>query len=207
MTGRWIRIKGRAAWAQRVTYVGELGWEIYVGNDEAGATWDALMDAGQPFGIAPAGYKCLDSLRLEKGYRYWSSDITPSETPYEAGLGFCVKLNKSDGSSGSPGNFIGREALVKIKAEGVKRKLCTVVLNGDLVIYGGEAVFANGEIVGRLRSGGYGYTVGKWIAFIYLPLALAKEGTLLEVEVFGERVSATVAADVLYDPKGDKVKS
>lgn len=220
MTGRGIKIRGCDVWAQRVTYVGELGWEFYARPDDAGAVWDALMEAGKPFGATPAGYKSLDSLRLEKGYRYWSADITPSENPYEAGLGFCVKLNKRDGSTGSPCNFIGREALVKVKAEGVKRKLCTVMIaptpgpsplqnNTEQergVIYGGEAVFANGEIVGRLRSGGYGYTVGKNIAFIYLPLELAEEGTPLEAEVFGERVAAEVAADVLVDPKGERMK-
>ena len=152
------------------------------------------------------GYKAIDSLRLEKGYRYWSADITPVENPYEAGLGFCVKLNKGDGSTGSPCNFIGREALLKIKEQGLKRRLATVTLSGDIVIYGGEAVFANGDIVGRLRSGGYGYTVGKNIAFIYLPLELAREGTLLEAEVFGQRVPATVTADVLYDPKGERLR-
>ncbi|MBM4423969.1 MAG: FAD-dependent oxidoreductase [Chloroflexi bacterium] len=216
MTAKWIRIGGAEVWAQKVTYVGELGWELYIRNDDAGAVWDALMEAGRPHGITPAGYKSLDSLRLEKGYRYWSSDITPSETPYEAGLGFCVKLGK--------GNFNGREALVKLRESGVKRKLRTVTPTpnpspvGDFangggtrsgvgVIYGGEAVYANGEIIGRLRSAGYGYTVGKWIGYLYLPLELSKEGTPLEVEVFGERVSATVAAAVLYDPKGERVKS
>jgi 4-methylaminobutanoate oxidase (formaldehyde-forming) len=183
--------------------------------NDAGAIWDALMGAGEPFGITPAGYKSLDSLRLEKGYRYWSADITPGENPYEAGLGFCVKMSK--------GNFIGREALAKVKAEGVKRRLCTVTPTptpappplvtspmeegfGEGVV-GGEAVFANGQIVGRLRSGGYGYTVRKWIGYIYLPLELATPGTPLEVEVFGERVKAEVTADVLYDPKGERLRS
>ncbi len=199
MTGSFLQINNRELWAQRVTYVGELGWEFYMKPDDAGPVWDALMKAGEPFGITPAGYKSLDSLRLEKGYRYWSADITPSETPYEAGLGFCVKLNKGD--------FIGREALLKMRTQGNQRKLCTVIMNGGTVVYGGEAAFANGEIVGRLRSGGWGYTVGKNITFIYLPLELAKQGTLLEVEVFGERVKAEVAADVLYDPKGKRLKA
>jgi len=208
MTAKWIHLGGAdaAAWAQRVTYVGELGWELYMRPDRAGDVWDALMTAGKPFGITPAGYKSLDSLRLEKGYRYWSADITPGENPYEAGLGFCVKLNKGDGSTGSPCNFIGREALKKMKAEGIQKRLCTVMMSGETVIYGGEAAFASGEIVGRLRSGGWGYTVARNIAFIYLPPDLAKEGTALEVEVFGERVPAVVAADVLYDPKGEKLR-
>jgi 4-methylaminobutanoate oxidase (formaldehyde-forming) len=204
MTARTLHIDGIPVWAQRVTYVGELGWEFYVPPDQAGTVWDALMEAGQAFDIRPAGYKVLDSLRLEKGYRYWSADITPSENPYEAGLGFCVKLNK--GLAGSPCNFIGREALMKAKAEGVKRKLCTLTLDEEALLYGGEAVFADGQIVGRLRSGGWGYTVGKWIGYIYLPLELARIGTRLEVESFGERFGAEVAADVLYDPQGERLR-
>jgi len=199
MTAHTIHIGGVPVWAQRVTYVGELGWELYIQPNQTGAVWDALIEAGQPFDIHPAGYKVLDSLRLEKGYRYWSADITPSENPYEAGLGFCVKLNKGD--------FIGREALMKAKAEGVKRKLCTITLDEDALLYGGEALFADDQIVGRLRSGGWGYTVGKWIGYIYLPLELAKLGPLhLEVEAFGERFKAQVAADVLYDPQGERLR-
>jgi 4-methylaminobutanoate oxidase (formaldehyde-forming) len=202
MTAQTVLIGQNEVWAQRVTYVGELGWELYIHRDHADEVWDILMKAGQPFGLIPAGYKSLDSLRLEKAYRYWSSDITPVENPYEAGLSFCVKLKK--------GNFVGREALGKIKAEGLKRRLCTTTIDLPLdsagIIYGGEATFANGQIVGRLRSGGYGYTVGKWIGFLYLPLNIAKEGTPLEIEVFGQRVPAVVTADVLYDPKGERVR-
>lgn len=202
MTARQVHVDGVAVWAQRVTYVGELGWEFYTQPEQAGRVWDALMLAGKPRGIRPAGYKVLDSLRLEKGYRYWSADITPGEHPYEAGLGFCVKLNK--------GRFIGREALLKIKEEGIQRKLCTVTLNGtsgNSVIYGGEAVYADGRIAGRLRSGGYGYTIGKNIGTVYLPLELARVGARLEVEVFGERLEAEVAPDVLYDPKGERLRT
>ena len=134
----------------------------------------------------PVGYKALESLRLEKGYRYWSADITPSDNPYEAGLGFCVRLGKGD--------FIGRDALVRAKAEGVTRR--------------GEAVWRDGRVLGRLRSGGYGYTVGRNIGFVYVPAELAQAvGTPLEVEVFGERVSAEVAHDVLYDPQGARIRA
>jgi len=222
MTAQAVDIAGVSVWAQRVTYVGELGWEFYVALERAITVWDALMDAGRAFGIRPAGYKCLDSLRLEKGYRYWSADITPVENPYEAGLGFCVKLSKGDGSTRSPCNFVGREALLKIKSEGTQRRLCTVTIGPSPVaagdeggggvgtwvgVYGGEAVYADGRLVGRLRSGGYGYTVGKTIGYVYLPLELAKTGTRLEVEVFGERIGAEVAADVLYDSKGVRVRA
>lgn len=202
MTGKPIRVAKRDVWAQRVTYVGELGWEFYVRPADAPTVWEALMRAGKTVDLRPAGYKALESLRLEKGYRYWSADITPGENPLEAGLGFCVKWNKGD--------FIGREALARAKADGLKRKLCTITLDASLMkesmIYGGEAVYANGQIAGRLRSGGYGYTVGKLIGFIYLPIELCAVGTPLTVEAFGARLPAEVADDVLYDPKGHRLK-
>jgi 4-methylaminobutanoate oxidase (formaldehyde-forming) len=207
MTARTIDLAGAEAWAQRLTYVGELGWELYLRPDRAVPVWEALLAAGRPFGLQPAGYKALDSLRLEKGYRYWSVDITPAENPYEAGLGFCVRLGK--------GEFIGREALLGIRAEGVRRKLCTVTLaptdpdgpGRAVVLYGGEAVYAGGRVVGRLRSAGYGYTVDQQIGYVYLPRDLAAPGTPLEVEVFGERFPAQVAADVLYDPAGARLRA
>ncbi len=182
-------------WAQRVTYVGELGWELYAPAAGAGAVWDALLAAGRPDGLVPVGYKALESLRLEKGYRYWSADITPSDNPYEAGLGFCVRLGKGD--------FIGRDALVRVKAEGATRRLATVAIDPTATIYGGEAVWRDGRVLGRLRSGGYGYTVGRNIGFVYLPVDLAQAvGTPLEVEVFGERVPAEVAPGRPLRPAG-----
>ena len=199
MTARGLRIGTAEAWAQRVTYVGELGWELYVAPDQAGGVWDALLEAGRPAGIRPVGYRALESLRLEKGYRYWSTDLTPSENPYEAGLGFCVRLGKGD--------FIGRDALVRLKAEGLRRKLATLTVDSKPVLYGGEPVYARGGVVGRLRSGGYGYTVGTNIGLVYLPLELAAAGTPLEVEVFGERFAAEVAPDVLYDARGARIKA
>jgi 4-methylaminobutanoate oxidase (formaldehyde-forming) len=198
MTARTIRIAGVEILAQRVTYVGELGWEMYVPFEQATPVGDALMRAGKPFGITPAGYKALDSLRLEKASRYWTADITPADNPYEAGLGFCVHLDKGD--------FIGREALLQVKAQGIQRKLCTLTLDGNAIIYGGEAVMRDGKVVGRLRSGGYGYTVGKNIGLLYLPLELARVGTELQVDVFGELVAAQVAPDVLYDPRGERLR-
>ena len=200
LAARSIRIGPAEVWAQRVTYVGELGWELYVPAGSAGAVWDALLAAGGPEGIRPVGYKALESLRLEKGYRYWSADITPSDNPYEAGLGFCVRLGKGD--------FIGREALVRAKAAGVARRLATVAIDPASTIYGGEAVWQDGRVLGRLRSGGYGYTVGRNIGLVYLPVDLARAvGAPLEVEVFGDRVPAEVAPDVLYDPQGARIRA
>lgn len=204
MTGKFIPMADARVWAQRVTYVGELGWEFYMLNADAARVWDALMDAGREFEIRPAGYKALESLRLEKGYRYWSTDLTPNENPYEAGLSFCVKLN---GSTGSSRDFIGRDALAEIKREGITRKLATITLEKNMGLYGGEPVYHNGALMGRLRSGGYGYTVGKSIGLVYLPLDAAVLGTPLEVEIFGERFPARVDADVLYDAKGERVRA
>jgi 4-methylaminobutanoate oxidase (formaldehyde-forming) len=202
MSARRIEIAGAAVGAQRVTYVGELGWELYVENQHAVRVWDALLGAGRPLGIEPVGYKAVDSLRLEKGYRYWSTDLTPAENPYEAGLGFCVRPQKGD--------FIGREALLRIKTEGIRRKLCTITLTAamphDFDLYGGEAVYAEGRVVGRLRSAGWGYTVARHIGLVYLPPALSTRGTPLEVDAFATRFAAEVAPDVLYDPAGLRLR-
>ena len=169
-------------------------------HERATVVWDALLKAGEEFGIEVGGYKVLDSLRLEKGYRYYTADVTPLETPFEGGLGFCVDLNKSD--------FIGKEALVKQKQDGVKRKLCTVVLDGDefTQIYGGEAVYHDGKVITRVRSGGFGYTLKKNILYAYLPMELAKAGTKVDVELIEGRRSGEVTATVLFDPKGERLR-
>lgn len=201
LQARTIDVGGVEVLAARISYVGELGWELYLAPQGALAVWDALIEAGRPAGLQPAGYKALDSLRLEKGYRYWSADITPAENPLEAGLGFCVRLD------GRKGDFIGRAALLEIKAAGLKRRLCTLTIDGEpAVIYGGEAVYSGDRLVGRVRSGGYGYTVGKNIGLAYLPLEVAQVGAPLAVEVFGQRIAAAVAPDVLYDPNGDRLR-
>jgi 4-methylaminobutanoate oxidase (formaldehyde-forming) len=198
LTARSIRVAGAGVWAQRVTYVGELGWELYLPPADAGPVWDALLAAGRPAGLRPAGYKALDSLRLEKGYRYWSADVTPADNPYEAGLGFCVRLDKGD--------FIGRDALEWWRGRDAPRRLATLAIDPAPTIYGGEAVRAGDRLLGRLRSGGYGYTVERNIGLVYLPAELAVTGTPLTVEVFGERVPAEVAPDVLYDPGGARIR-
>ena len=143
----------------------------------------------------------LDPLRLEKGFKYFTVDITPTVTPSEAGLGFCVDLNKGD--------FIGREALVKQKAEGVKRKLCTLVLTDTeefVQIYGGEAVHHEGKVITRVRSGGYGFTVKKNILYAFLPTELAVKGKRFTIELIEGNREAEVTAGVLYDPKSEKLK-
>jgi 4-methylaminobutanoate oxidase (formaldehyde-forming) len=197
----WIDINGAKVIAQRVSYIGELGWELYIPYNRATMVWDALIEAGKEFEMEVGGYKVLDTLRLEKGYKYFTADVTPMETPYEAGLGFCVRLDKGD--------FIGREALVKAKEKGLARKLCTLLLDGDdyITIYGGEAVYHQGKVVSRVRSGGYGYIVKRNIAYAYLPMDLAKVGSRLEVEIFDTCIGAEVAPAVLVDPKGESIRA
>jgi 4-methylaminobutanoate oxidase (formaldehyde-forming) len=195
MRGHLIDVSGVEVWAQRISYVGELGWELYIAVDQAVCVWDAIMEAGQRYGIRAAGYRALESLRLEKGYRYWSADITPADNPYSAGLGFCVSLEKQD--------FIGRDALMRFKSEGLTHKLCAMIVECHTrVLYGGEAVLSGQDIVGRVRSGGFGYTLGATVAYAYLPPALAKAGTRLQVEMFGECMRARVVSSPQYDPEG-----
>jgi len=201
LTAKTIRINGVPVWAQRVSYVGEMGWELYIPNHRALMVWDILFEAGREFDMEVGGYKVLDSLRLEKGYRYYTTDVTPLETPYEAGLGFCVHLDKAD--------FIGRAALLEKRQKGFATKLCTLILENEefTQVYGGEAIYNEGRVITRVRSGGYGYTIKKNILYAYLPLDLAKAGTRVEVELIEGKFMAEVASMVLYDPKGDKLRA
>ena len=181
MQMRAIDLAGARVIAQRVTYVGELGWELYVEPAWAVQVWDALFTAGREFGITPGGYRALDSLRMEKGYRYYGTDMGLLDNPYEAGLGFCVDGGKWPG--------IPRD---------VKRRLRTLAVGGAayIPIYGGEAVLSEGSVAGRLRSCAYGFTVRRNLAYAYLPVEL-KPGASVEVDVFGERVPADVMPDAV----------
>jgi len=201
LTARFITVNGVRVWAQRVSYVGELGWELYVPNNRASMVWDLLMQAGKEFDMEVGGYKVLDSLRLEKGYRYYTTDVTQLETPFEGGLGFCVHFDKGD--------FIGKDALLEKKQMGFATKLFTLVLDGEdfTQIYGGEAVYHEGKVITRVRSGGYGYTVRKNILLAYLPAELSKPGSRVEVELIEGKFPAEVTASVLYDPKGEKLRA
>ena len=200
LTSRVIDVAGIAVRANRVSFAGELGWELVTARSDAGRVWDAIMAAGREFGIEPVGYYALNTLRLEKCFYYWGDDICPGDTPLEANLGFCVRWDKGD--------FIGREALLRQRASGPARKLVPLVLDGDAcVLWGGEAIVADGQVVGRVRSGGYGHTVRRNIALAYLPLELARPGTVLSVESFGQLVPAEVRAAPLWDPKGERVRA
>jgi 4-methylaminobutanoate oxidase (formaldehyde-forming) len=200
MTGQAITVGDVPALALRVTYVGELGWEFYCPMEYGQRLWDTLWEAGQPEGLVAGGYRAIDTLRLEKGYRYWSADIGPDYTPYEAGLGFAVKLDKSD--------FMGRAALIRQKEEGLRRKLCCLSLADKTAVpIGNEPVRSGDRVVSWITSGGYGYSVGKSIAYAYLPVEYAAVGTSLGVDILGERIEATVEREPLWDPKGERVKT
>jgi 4-methylaminobutanoate oxidase (formaldehyde-forming) len=177
--------------------VGELGWELYCPMEFGLRLWDTLLEAGLDRGLVPAGYRAIDSLRLEKGYRVWGSDISPEDTPFEAGLGFAVKLDKGD--------FAGREALLAGEPE--RRLACLVLEDPRSVALGSEPVRVGGEIAGRVTSGGYGYTVERSIAYAYLPAAAAAPGTAVEVEIFGGWVGGEVAEEPLYDPRGERIRA
>jgi 4-methylaminobutanoate oxidase (formaldehyde-forming) len=197
MTMREIVVGDVPVRALRVTFVGELGWELYCPTEYGAGLWRTLWEAGQSFGVVAGGYKAIDSLRLEKGYRVWAADITPDENPYEAGLGFCVKLDKE---------FVGRDALVAARDAGLGERLRCLVLDGPRsVALGNEPVRIDGSVVGRVTSGGYGYTVQRSIAYAYLPPAVS-EGQTVEVDIFGQWVAGSVAAEPLFDPRGERVR-
>jgi 4-methylaminobutanoate oxidase (formaldehyde-forming) len=182
--------------ALRVTYVGELGWELYCPTEYGLTLWRTLWEAGRPHGLVAGGYRAIDSLRLEKGYRVWGADITPDETPYEGGLGFCVKLDKD-------GGFIGREALVEA-SEPNRRLACLVLDDPRSVALGNEPVRVESEVVGRVTTGGYGYTVERSIAYAYVPSEHAQVGTEVAVEIFGGWIEGRVVAEPLYDPRAER---
>ena len=197
MRARELAVGSVPCLALRVTYVGELGWELYCPMEFGLRLWDTIWAAGREHGLVAGGYKAIDSLRLEKGYRVWGSDVTPEDTPFEAGLGFAVKLDK--------GEFIGREALLE-RTEPERRLACLVLEDPRAVALGSEPVRVGGELVGRVTSGGYGYTVERSIAYAYLPSSAAAPGTGVEVEIFGEWVAGSVAEEPLFDPKGERIR-
>jgi heterotetrameric sarcosine oxidase gamma subunit len=200
LTARPITLGRVPVLALRVTYVGELGWELYAHSEFGIALWDTLMAAGREHGLVPGGYRAIDALRLEKGYRVWSTDITPDETPFEAGLGFAVALDKE-------ADFIGRDALLAAKAAGPRKRLrCLVLDDPRSVCLGNEPVRIGGEIVGRVTSGGFGYAVERSIAYAYLPPD-APIGTRGEIDVFGDWVGFEAVREPLWDPSNERIKA
>jgi 4-methylaminobutanoate oxidase (formaldehyde-forming) len=180
--------------ALRVTFVGEYGWELYCPSEYGAGLWRALWAAGRPHGLLAGGYRAIDSLRLEKGYRVWAADISPDDTPYEAGLGFCVASGKQFAGLGS------------LDPQPARRLRCIALDDPRSVALGNEPVRLDGELVGRVTSGGYGYTVARSIAYAYLPAAVAP-GARVDVDIFGTWIGGEVADEPLYDPAGNRVRA
>ncbi|MFZ1426619.1 MAG: aminomethyltransferase family protein, partial [Geminicoccaceae bacterium] len=203
-TCRELRVAGAPVTALRVTYVGELGWELYIPVEFALTVYDALMTAGMPHGIANAGYRAIESLRLEKGYRAWGADIGPDHSPLVAGLGWAVKLKRD-----TP--FSGREALIRQQAAPLPRLLAGFTAAPEIVLLGRETIFRDGQRVGWLTSGGFGYTIGRNIGYGYVrnPDGVDRAYVLAgryELEVAGERVPAEVFLTPPYDPRSERVR-
>jgi glycine cleavage system aminomethyltransferase T/glycine/D-amino acid oxidase-like deaminating enzyme len=183
--------------ALRVTYVGELGYELHLPTEYAAYVYEVLWAAGRDLGLADAGYRAIDSLRLEKRYLYWGSDITPDYTPYEAGLGFAVALGKK-------ADFIGRAALEKAKVSGPQRRLITLLVDAPVQLYGGEAIRREGKVLGVTSSAGWGHTIGKAIAFGYV--ATEESGHAeYEIEAFTRRHTARRITAAAIDPQRKKI--
>ncbi|MDP9847087.1 GcvT family protein [Streptosporangium lutulentum] len=207
MRAREISVGNVPVLAQRVTFVGEFGWELYCPSEYGLTLWDTLMEAGAPYGMRPAGYRAIDSMRLEKGYRVWGLDVTPETTPYEGGLGFAVAGDK---------DFLGRAALEAAtrhsspspSAAGTpaSRLVCLVLDDPRQVCLGGEPVRVGGRPASRVTSGGYGHRVDRSIAYAYLPAGTAP-GDRVEVGITGAWTEATVTAEPLYDPASTRVRS
>ena len=198
MHSRELDIAGVALRATRITYVGELGWELYLPVGQGAQVWDALIKAGKPFGAEPCGYRAIESLRLEKGYLAWGSEINTETTPLEAGLGFAVSQKKSA--------FIGKAALL---ANPHPSRALVAITFDDLkrTPLGNEPIRVNGEIIGRIKSGGQGYTLQKGIGYAYLPSKFTAPGTSLEVEFFGEWQIGVIRTSPLFDPEGLRIKA
>ncbi len=191
-------IAGVPVTAMRLSYVGELGWEIYTSAECGQRLWDALWEAGQPLGVIAAGRAAFNSLRLEKGYRSWGSDMTTEHNPYEAGLGFALSKKKTD--------YVGYDAVAGLSADTITRRLsCLTIDDGRSVVLGSEPVFVDGEPAGYVTSAAFGHTIGKPIAYAWLP-ASATPGTSVEIQYFDRKVRATVAVEPLVDPEMTRIR-
>ena len=203
---REIRVAGAPVTALRITYVGELGWELHTPVEHARDVYGAVMAAGEAHGVAPCGYRAIESLRLEKGYRAWSSDLTPDHSPLQAGLGFAVKLAANT-------SFLGRETLAEQQRQGLTRRLaCFTTVDKGVVLLGRETIYRNGERVGWLTSGGYGYTVDKSIGYGYVRNLAGVDREFLRsgdyaLEVANERVPARIHFGPIYDPRNERIRT
>ena len=189
--------------AARITYVGELGWELYIPTEFTTGVYDTIVAAGAPFGLTHAGYHALDSLRIEKAYRHWGHDITDEDTPLEADLSFAVKFDK-------PGGFIGREALLKDRKAGpAKRLLQFRLLDPQPLLYHNEPIWHEDDLVGYVTSGAYGHTLGGAIGLGYVDTARAPNPSAggFSIEVAGDRIPAEVSSKPTYDSGNRRIRS
>ncbi len=196
MTAKEIRIGYASALAFRVSYLGELGWELYIPSEYLQYVYEELWQAGAAYDIRNVGYRAIDSLRLEKRYLVWGVDITPDYNPLEAGLQFLIDWNK--------GEFLGAAALARIKDEGARQKLVCLALDEPLPVFGDEAILLDGKAVGQSTSGNFGYSVGKSLVLAYLPTACLGERNFA-VESLGKRSPASLVSGAAYDPKREKI--
>ena len=208
-SARTIELGMAVVRAHRITYVGELGWELYVPCDMARHVFDCIVDSGEGKGLRPAGMHVLDSCRMEKGFRHFGHDITDEDHVLEAGLGFAVKTAKPDGRFGP---FIGRGAVMRQKQEGVRRRLLQFLLTDpEPLLYHGEPIVRDGDVVGYLTSGNYGHTLGGAVGLGYVPVRHSESvadmlASHYEIEVAGERFSAKASLKPLYDPQSEKIR-
>jgi len=199
MSAQPITIGDAPVLAMRVSFVGELGWELHMPMEHLSDVYERLVSAGEPLGLVDYGYRALDSMRIEKAYRLWGPDMSPDYTPLEAGLGMFVKMDKE---------FIGRESLARQQAEGLQRALaCLTVECDDSIPLGNEAIYSREEVVGYVSSAEHGHTVSKIIALAYLPVALTEPGTPLTIDVLGELRPATVVEAPLFDPTNERMRA
>ena len=206
LASREIWLASAPVRATRVTYVGELGWELYVAAEFAAGVYDALVAAGDDLGLRHAGYHAMDSLRLEKAYRSWGHDLGSEDTPFEAGLGFAVRLDK-----GAP--FLGREALLAQYQKPLARRLVVFVLeDAEPLLYHDEPVWRDGALVGRIASGAYGHTLGRAVGLGWVAHADGVTDAFVasgrwEIEIAGDRVAARAQLAPPYDPKSLRVRA
>ena len=206
MTSQRIEIGSVSVRATRITYVGELGWELYIPTESAAAVFDIIKDNGTDYGLQMAGFHAMESLRIEKSYRAWGHDICDLDTPIEAGLGFVVSMDK-------PGAFIGKEALVEQLKTGLNKRLAVLILEDPAPIsWGDEAIFRDGQIAGRTTSGAFGHTIGRSVAMGYIENNEGVDPEYIrtgsyEIEILSQRYKAKVQLKSPYDPKGLRVRS
>lgn len=199
LTAQHLAIGAIPVLALRISYVGELGWELYAPFEFGQALWDELWQAGQPHGAIAAGLGAFESLRLEKGYRLWGNELHTEYNPLEAKLSFAVRMEKED--------FIGRSALAMVREQGTARKLCCLTLDApNAVVMGNEPIWIDGCVSGYVTSANYGYSINRGIAYGYLPVQHVRVGTQVAIEYFGEHLPATVVAEPLWDPQMTRLK-